>query len=40
MFEGNLPVTFSKKIETIKEKLELMEKKFETHSYDASTSHA
>ena len=35
MFEGNLPVTFSKKIEAIKEKLESMEKKFETHSYDA-----
>ena len=34
-FEGNLPIVFSKKIEIIKEKLEIMEKNFETHSYDA-----
>ena len=34
-FEGNLSIVFSKKIEIIKEKLELMEKNFETHSYDA-----
>ena len=35
MFRGNLSTLFSRKTEAIKEKLELMEKDFEAHSYDA-----
>ena len=34
-FKGNLSALFSRKTEVIKEKLELMEKDFEAHSYDA-----
>ena len=35
MFRGNLSALFSRKTKEIKEKLELMEKDFEAHSYDA-----